>query len=125
MNVQSDTLLLADISKNFRNKWTQIYEIYPVHSLSASSLAWQSAFKKANVELQLLDNNSLILVIKESISNEILNVIHENAKANNKYMKHYDKHKGSLYLIYCYMNNLHEWTISKKLPVNAFEQIKN
>ena len=108
MNVQSDTLLLADISKNFRNKWTQIYEIYPVHSLSASSLAWQSAFKKANVELQLLGNNSLILVIKESISNEILNVIHENAKANNKHMKHYDKHKGSPYLIYVtwitYMN---------------------
>ena len=72
-----------------------------------------------------MGNNSLILVIKESISNEILNVIHENAKANNKYMKHYDKHKGSPYLIYCYMNNLHKWTISKKLPVNAFEQIKN
>ena len=42
-----------------------MYGIYPVHFFSASSLAWQSAFKKTNVELQLLDNIGLMLVIKK------------------------------------------------------------
>ena len=33
--VQSDTLLLADVFKNFRNKCIEIYELDPAHFLSA------------------------------------------------------------------------------------------
>ena len=40
--VQSDTLLLADVSENFRNKCIEIYELDPAHFLSASGLAWQA-----------------------------------------------------------------------------------
>ena len=29
--VQSDTLLLADVFENFRNKCFEIYELYPAH----------------------------------------------------------------------------------------------
>ena len=39
--VQSDTLLLADLFKNFRNKCIEIYELDPAHFLSAPGLAWQ------------------------------------------------------------------------------------
>ena len=38
--VQSDTLLLADVSENFRNKCIEIYELDPAHFLSAPGLAW-------------------------------------------------------------------------------------
>ena len=41
--------------------------------------------------------------------------------ANNKYMKNYDKNKDSLYDQYLDKNNLHGWTMSKKLPVNGFK----
>ena len=34
--VQSDTLLLATIFKNFRNKCIEMYELDPAHFLSAS-----------------------------------------------------------------------------------------
>ena len=44
--VQSDTLLLADVFDNFRNKCTEIYELYPAHFLSAPGLAWQACLKK-------------------------------------------------------------------------------
>ena len=38
--VQSDTLLLADVFENFRNKCIEIYELDPTHFLSALGLAW-------------------------------------------------------------------------------------
>ena len=38
--LQSDTLLLADVFENFRNKCIEIYEIDPAHFLSAPGLAW-------------------------------------------------------------------------------------
>ena len=44
--VQSDTLLLADVFENFRNKCIEIYELDPAHFLSAPGLAWQACLKK-------------------------------------------------------------------------------
>ena len=44
--VQSDTLLLADIFENFRNKCLRVYELDPVYFLSAPGLAWQACLKK-------------------------------------------------------------------------------
>ena len=38
--VQSDTLLLSDVSQNFRNKCIEIHELDPAHFLSVSGLAW-------------------------------------------------------------------------------------
>ena len=49
--VQSDTLLLADVFENFRNKCIEIYELDPAHFLSAPGLAWQACLKKARVKL--------------------------------------------------------------------------
>ena len=46
--VQSDTLLLADVFENFRNKCIEIYEFDPAHFLSAPGLAWQACLKKQN-----------------------------------------------------------------------------
>ena len=37
--VQSDTLFLADVFENFRNKCIEIYEFDPAHFLSANGLA--------------------------------------------------------------------------------------
>ena len=38
--VQSDTLLLADVFENFRNKCSEIYQLDSAHFLSAPRLAW-------------------------------------------------------------------------------------
>ena len=44
--VKSDTLLLADVCENFRNKCIEIYELDLAHFLSAPGLAWQTCLKK-------------------------------------------------------------------------------
>ena len=46
LNVQSDSLLLADVFENFKNKCIEIYELYLAHFLSAPGLAWQACLKK-------------------------------------------------------------------------------
>ena len=50
LNVQSDTLLLADVFENFRNKCLEVYELDPAHFLSLPVLAWQACLKKTKVK---------------------------------------------------------------------------
>ena len=59
--------------------------------LSALELAWQAALKKAEVKLELLTDNDMLLIVEKVIREGICNTIHQCAKANN--MKDYDKNK--------------------------------
>ena len=47
--VQCDTLFLADVFENFRDKCIEIHELHPAHFLSAPGLAWQACLKKTGV----------------------------------------------------------------------------
>ena len=49
---------------------------------------------------------------------------HRYAKANNKYMKNYDKSIESSYLAFLDANNLYGWAMSQKLPVNDVKCVK-
>ena len=60
----------------------------------------------------------MLLMVEKSIKGGICNTIHRCAKANNKYMKDYDKTKESSYLKYCNVNKLDGWVMSQKLSVN-------
>ena len=93
--VQSDTILLADVFKNFRNKCIEIYELDPAHFLSAPGLAWQVCLKKTDVKIELFSKNDILLMVEKGIRGGICHAIHRFAKANNKYMKNYDKNKES------------------------------
>ena len=50
--------------------------------------------------------------------------IHTHAKANNSYMKNYDKNKESSYIQYLHPNNLCRWAVSQKLFVDGFKRKK-
>ena len=94
LNVQSDTLLLADVFENFRNKCIEIYELDPAHFLSAPGLAWQACLKKTGIKSELLTDIDMLLTVEKGIRGGICHVIHRYAKANNKSMKNYDKKKN-------------------------------
>ena len=66
----------------------------------------------------------MLLMVEKRIRCGICHGIHRYAKANNKYMKNYDKNIISLYLEYLDANNLYGWGMSQKLPVNGFKWIK-
>ena len=95
--VQSDTLFLADVFANFRNISPEIHE---------------------------LDHAKYILApgLEKGIEEEYVTCY---AKANNKYMKDYDKNKESSYFQYWYGNNLYDCAMSQKVPVNNFDWIKD
>ena len=63
-------------------------------------------------------------MVEKGIKDETCHVIRRYAKANNKYIKEYDKNKESSYLNYWDVNNLHDRTMSQKLAVNEFEWIE-
>ena len=111
--VQSDTLLLADVFENFRNMCLKMYELDPAKFLSAPGLAWQAASKKTKVKLDLLTDIDMLLIAEKSIRGGIYHSIYRYAKANDKYMKGYDKKKESSYLKYWDVNNLYGWQCHK------------
>ena len=123
--VQSDTLLLADVFENFRNTCLKVYELDPAHFLSLPGLTWQACLKKTNVKLELITDYNMLLILEEEIRGGICHSIHRHTKANNKYMKNYDKNEKSLYIHYLDANNLYRWAMSQKLPVNNFKWVKD
>ena len=64
-------------------------------------------------------------MVEKCIRGGICHSIYQYAKADNKYMKDYDKNKESSYIQYWDVTNLYGWAMSQKLPVNNFERIKD
>ena len=119
MYVQSDTLLLADVFKDFRNMCIKVYELDPAYFLSAPGLAWQACLKKTDVKLELLSDVHMLLMVEKGIRGGIYHAIHRFAKANNEYKKNYDENEESSFLEYLDANNLYGWTMSEPLPLKV------
>ena len=98
--VQSDTLLLVDVFENLRNMCLKEYELDPPYLYSAPGLTWQACLKKTEVELELLTDEDMLLMVEAAIRGGMCQSTYRCAKANNKYMKKYDKNQESLFRIF-------------------------
>ena len=85
--------MLADVFENFQNVCIEIYELDPAKFISTTGLAWQAALKKTEVKLDLLTYIDILLMVEKNVRGWICHSIYQYAKANNKYMKHYNKSK--------------------------------
>ena len=122
--VKIDTLLLSDIIENSRNMCLDIYELDSAYFVSAPGLAWEACLKKTGVKLELLTDFDMTLMIGKGSRSGICQTSHRYAKANDKYMKNYNKNIESSSIEYLDANNLYGWAMSQKLPVNDFKWIK-
>ena len=55
----------------------------------------------------------MLLMVERGFRGGIYHTINRYSKANNKYMKEYDKNKESSYLKYMYVNNLYGSAMSE------------
>ena len=67
----------------------------------------------------------MLLMVEKGIRGEICHEIHQYAKANNKYIKYYNKNKDTSYPKYWDLNNLYGQALSQKLPLNNFEWMED
>ena len=77
------------------------------------------------VELEFLTGNDTLFIIEKRIRGGICHAIYRYAKANNKYMKKYNKNIELSYHMFLDENNLYGWAMFQTLPVNAFKWKKN
>ena len=66
----------------------------------------------------------MLLMVEKRIRVGICHAIHRYTKANNKYMKNYDKNIISSYLEYLEANNLYGHGMSQKVSANCFKWMK-
>ena len=64
-------------------------------------------------------------MIEEGVRGGICHAVHRYAKANNRYMKNYDKSKESSYIQHLDVNNLYGAAMSEKLPINEFKWVND
>ena len=84
-----------------------------------------SMSEKNKRKIELLTDYDMLLMLEEGIRGGICHSIHRYVKANNKYMKKYNKNEESSYIQYLDANNLYGWAMSQKLSVNGFKWINN
>ena len=70
--------------------------------------------------METLTDIDMSLLVGEGIRGVICHGTHWYAKANNKYMKCYDKDRESSYLKYYNINNLNGWTMSQNVTCKYF-----
>ena len=119
--LKSDVCLLADVFENFRNTCLKYYKLDPTHYFSSPGLAWDAMLKMTNVKLDLITDIDMENMVQLGMRGGVSSIIHRHEKANNKYMKNYEKDKDSSYLMYLDANNLYGWAMSQKLPVGKFK----
>ena len=67
----------------------------------------------------------MLLMVEKGIRGGTCNAIRQYEKANNKYMKDYDKNKESSHLSHWNRHNLYGWAMSQKLWTFNFKWVKD
>ena len=109
--LQSDILLLADVFENFRKTCLEYYKLDPCHYFTSPGLSWDAMLKMTDIKLELMTDIDMFQFIEKGLRGGISYIANRYGKANNKYMKDYNKDEPSKYIMYLDANNLYGWAI--------------
>ena len=87
--------MIANVFENYWNIFLETYKLDPARFLTLPGIAWQAAFKKTKVKLDLLADIDRLILLEIVIKVRICYVIDRYACTNNKYIKSHDK-KGTI-----------------------------
>ena len=118
--LKSDILLLADVFENFRKTCLQYYKLDPCHYFTSPGLSWDAMLKMTDIKLELMTDVDMFQFIEKGMRGGTSYIANRYGKANNKYMKTYDKKAPSKYIMYLDANNLYGWAMSQYLPTGGF-----
>ena len=122
--LKSDILLLVDVFENFRNTCLEYYKLDPCHYFTSPGLSWDAMLKMTDIKLELMTDIDMFQFIEKGLRGGISYIANRYGKANNKYMKDYNKDKPSKYIMYLDANNLYGWAMSQYLPTGGFKWLK-
>jgi hypothetical protein len=120
--VKTDVLLLADVFEAFRETSLRHYQLDPAHFYTTPGLSFQACLKRTQVRLELLTDESMLLMLENGIRGGTSYISCREAEANNPYVQQtYDPTASSSYIVYLDANNLYGWAMSQPLPVGGFK----
>ena len=117
--LKSDILLLADVFESFRKTCLQYYKLDPCHYFTSPGLSWDAMLKMTNIKLELMVDIDMFQFIERGMRGGVSYIANRYGKANNKYMKKYNKRAPSKYIMYLDTNNLYGWAMSQYLPTGG------
>ena len=123
--VRKDVLLLADVFENFRKTCLNQYKLDPAHYYTSPGLSWDALLNHSNVCLELLTDYDMHLFIERGLKGGTSMVSERYSKANNPYLKYYDRSKPTSYIQYLDAYNLYGWAMSQPLPTGELKWLKN
>lgn len=122
--LKTDVLLLTDIFEKFRATCKLHYQVDAAFYLTAPSLSFDAMLFKTGVELELIDDYSIVNMIQNGIRGGVCMVSHRHATANNNYMLEIDPFLPESFLIYIDCNNLYGYSMCQTLPHSDFKFLR-
>lgn len=119
--LKTDVLLLADVFENFRDVAMLYYELDPAHYLSLPNFAWDAMLRLTDINLEQLTDIDMYQMISKGLRGGISMITHRHGKANNKYMKNFNKKEESSFITYLDANNLYGHAMCQYLPFGDFK----
>nr|XP_013189482.1 unnamed protein product [Amyelois transitella] len=118
--LKTDVLLLSDIFENFRRTCKQHYQLDPAFYLTAPSLSFDAMLLKTGVQLELINDLSMIRMLQQGIRGGVCLCSHRHAKANNSFLPDYKPLEPTSYITYIDCNNLYGFSMCQYLPLSNF-----